>query len=30
MHLPLYPSLYQINMRVWLTELRDAWAGRPR
>ena len=25
---PLYPSLYQINTRVWLTELSDA-LGRP-
>ena len=26
MHTPLYPSLYQINTRVWLTEL--SWALR--
>ena len=25
---PLYPSLYQINTRVWLTELSRA-LGRP-
>src|SRR5688572_16255205 len=25
---PLYPSLYQINTRVWLTELSQAY-GRP-
>jgi glycosidase len=28
MHRPLYPSLYQINTRVWLTELSQA-LGRP-
>jgi hypothetical protein len=28
MHSPLYPSLYQINTRVWLTELSHA-LGRP-
>ena len=28
MALPRYPSLYQINTRVWLTDLSRAWAGR--
>ena len=28
MRTPLYPSLYQINTRVWLTELSCA-LGRP-
>src|SRR6187551_686539 len=28
MHRPLFPSLYQINTRVWLTELSHA-LGRP-
>ena len=27
---PRYPSLYQINTRVWLTELSRRWAARPR
>ena len=25
---PRYPSLYQINTRVWLTELRALWGKR--
>lgn len=28
MHEPLYPSLYQINTRIWLTELGRG-LGRP-
>ena len=28
---PRYPALYQINTRVWLTDLsRSRWAGQPR
>lgn len=26
---PLFPSLYQINTRVWLTELSMGAGGRP-